>query len=611
MEFRVLSSLRGKVNEEEFLTIITSLSLLEFEDSNNIEIILKSGEDAGESFLKKTSQIVVELKVELPWFMDCFENTVNKIDSATLSSVLFESLEYFKKYKPNVVLTNFIENHVEYFGKIAGVHSTPMDVNGLALQILDVQPNESYLEPTAGFGNALNHLLINNPEQEIFAQDISGFASDIIKIRAILANASNTTVQTDDVLVNPQYVKSGKLQKFDVVYSDAPFSMSTDSTDFYDTDSYNRYNYGQSPKSRADWAFISNGISSLNENGRALFVVAQGALFRGGKEATIRKNIIELDLIESVINLPSNLLDNTAIPISMIIINKNKSDKMKNVIRMVEAEEFFTKKRRDKYLSVENINQILELMKYGNQEQNVALVKKSELEEYSLNVKRYVMLDQIIQDKVIGNVVVKAEEIEKLDTFQLQEKAEIIRGVNLTKTTDKNQYKVIKISDINEEGHIDFEKLSIANFSDNTKTEKYMVRKGDLIITTRGSTIKTSVIKKDIENVLVTQNLAVIRVNKEINEDWLDFYLNSPIGIFEIEKRLIGETVQSLLHTAIGEINIPKISYETQIDIIQKYTQKTNEIKNKIKELEQSIVHEKEKALEKMSLNKTFKKITD
>ena len=138
-----------------------------------------------------------------------------------------------------------------------------------------------------------------------------------------------------------------------------------------------------------------------------------------------------------------------------------------------------------------------------------------------------------------------------------------------------------------------------------------MVRKGDLIITTRGSTIKTSVIKKDIENVLVTQNLAVIRVNKEINEDWLDFYLNSPIGIFEIEKRLIGETVQSLLHTAIGEINIPKISYETQIDIIQKYTQKTNEIKNKIKELEQSIVHEKEKALEKMSLNKTFKKITD
>lgn len=609
MLYNSLVDLRGRLDQDGYLSIVASLALLEFDDSNNIEKILKEGEDTSEYYLSTIREVINKLSVDLSSFESSLINSLAEINNSKLSNILFEALELFKKKLPSDVLSDYINLYSEQFGKDASVYSTPTDINKLALNILQIQQDESYLEPTAGLGNAAIQLLMKNPEQNIFTQEISKFISDITKIRTILLNATNTIVSTGDVLVKPQYIKDNELLKYDVVYSDAPFSVSVWSDDIYKNDPYNRFIYGNAPKSRADWAFISNGISSLKNDGRALFIVAQGALFRGGKEAEIRKKIIELDLIESVIGLTSNLLINTAIPIAMIVVNRNKSEIMKNKIRMIDAEEIYTKERRNqRYLSDSNIEEILDLLNPSFEADNVAQVNNSELDDYNLNISRYISVDQLVEDSELGEVLVKAEAVDDLETVKLQDIAEITRGVNITKNSDHNEYKVIKISDI-EKGKIDFNKLSVEKFSNNTKVENYMVQKGDLLISTRGENIKTAVIRENIEEVLVSQNLALIRVGEKLDVEWLNFYLNSPVGQFEIQEKLKGETVKSLSPAAIRELKIPLIELEDQVNITKQYKDVKETIEKQIRQLKNNIAKEKKYALEKMGLRETFKVI--
>ena len=54
-----------------------------------------------------------------------------------------------------------------------------------------------------------------------------------------------------------------------------------------------------------------------------------GVLFRGGAEGAIRKGLIEEDLIEAVIGLPSNLFYGTGIPACILILNRNKAEERK------------------------------------------------------------------------------------------------------------------------------------------------------------------------------------------------------------------------------------------------------------------------------------------
>jgi len=68
-------------------------------------------------------------------------------------------------------------------------------------------------------------------------------------------------------------------------------------------------------------------ISKLSANGKAAIVLANGSLSAGGQEAEIRRNLIEADLIDCIIAMPSNLFYTVTIPCSIWIINRNKKQK--------------------------------------------------------------------------------------------------------------------------------------------------------------------------------------------------------------------------------------------------------------------------------------------
>ena len=70
-------------------------------------------------------------------------------------------------------------------------------------------------------------------------------------------------------------------------------------------------------------------IMTLSPNGRLCSVVPHGVLFRGGQEGKIRKQMLEEDLIEAVIGLPSNYSLEQIFLEHLLIINKNKASERK------------------------------------------------------------------------------------------------------------------------------------------------------------------------------------------------------------------------------------------------------------------------------------------
>lgn len=78
-------------------------------------------------------------------------------------------------------------------------------------------------------------------------------------------------------------------------------------------------------------------VAILNINGRAGVVVPHGVLFRGGNEGTIRKSLLEDDLVEAVIGLAPNLFYGTGIPGAILILNRAKSEERKGKVLFIDA----------------------------------------------------------------------------------------------------------------------------------------------------------------------------------------------------------------------------------------------------------------------------------
>lgn len=93
-----------------------------------------------------------------------------------------------------------------------------------------------------------------------------------------------------------------------------------------------RWKYGLPPANNANYAWIQHMIHHLAPNGKIGLVLANGALStQTGGEGEIRKKIIEADLVEAIVAMPSNLFYSVTIPVTLWFISKNKKNKGKTV----------------------------------------------------------------------------------------------------------------------------------------------------------------------------------------------------------------------------------------------------------------------------------------
>ena len=123
----------------------------------------------------------------------------------------------------------------------------------------------------------------------------------------------------EDTFLNDQH----PTMRADYVMANPPFNLTPWGADKLKED--RRWKFGMPPASNANFAWIQHMIWHLAPNGKMGMVLANGSLSsQSGGEGEIRKNIIEEDLVECIIALPTQLFYTTQIPVSLWFISKKK-----------------------------------------------------------------------------------------------------------------------------------------------------------------------------------------------------------------------------------------------------------------------------------------------
>lgn len=194
--------------------------------------------------------------------------------------------------------------------------------------------------------------------------------------------------------------------KADYILANPPFNISDWGQEKLLDDA--RWKYGIPPKGNANYAWLQHMISKLSINGKAAIILANGSLFAGGQEETIRKNLIEADLVDCILSMPSNLFYTVTIPCSIWIINRNKKQKGKTLF--IDARNLGTMvTRKLRELNEEEIMKIADTYRNYQNDENyedvLGFCKVSTIEEikennYVLTPGRYVGTEEQEDDGI-------------------------------------------------------------------------------------------------------------------------------------------------------------------------------------------------------------------
>ena len=357
-----------------------------------------------------------------PELRDVFENVdfVQFTTSRENAEILRQLVELFSARSLHNVSPDILGDAYEwilhYFAPQKakeGEVYTPREVIKLIVEMLAPKPGESIYDPACGSGGMLiiSYKYVENEHGRkeadklfLFGQEANHKTLALAKMNLYIHDIRNAQLVLGDTLLYPKFKEGEGIKKFDIVIANPPWNQ----------DGYNeavlkkgefwkeRYKFGFTPRQSADWAWIQHMLSSAKDSsGRVGVVIDNGCLFRGGKEKVIRTQILNADLIETVILLPEKLFYNTGAPGAIIILNKNKQNKNKVLFINASKEyEQHPEVRKLNRLGDEHIKKIANAYKeFKDIKGFCKVVSLDEIKEndYNLNVTLYVFPEEEIE----------------------------------------------------------------------------------------------------------------------------------------------------------------------------------------------------------------------
>mgnify|MGYP000570757270 FL=1 len=300
-----------------------------------------------------------------------------------------------------------IKRFADKTNKKAGEFYTPRTIVRLMVNILDPQAGESVYDPACGTGGMLletiHHVKDNGGDPRLLkikGQEKNLTTEAIARMNLFLHGQEDFDIVRGDTLREPKFLVSDRLETFDCVIANPPFSLKEWGYDLWSADPYGRNQYGLAPQTNGDFAWVQHMFASLNDHGRMAVVLPHGVLFRGGAEGIIREHLLKENRIVAVVGVASNLFYGTGIPACILVLRKQRPDAHKDHVLIINAEEIFTKGRAQNSLSetqADDIYDIYRKMRTKGPEANdidgvARWVPHSEIEEndFNLNIARYV-----------------------------------------------------------------------------------------------------------------------------------------------------------------------------------------------------------------------------
>lgn len=375
----------------------------------------------------KVSQTLTRIETANPTLAGVFGDVnwanTERLPESALAGLLdaFHGLQLDRDHVKGDMLGNAYEYLLREFaeasGKKAGEFFTPRHVVHLLVKILDPQPGDTVVDPACGSGgmlvetaNAVRAAGGNPDSLRLNGQEVNLTTSAIAKMNLYLHGLEDFRIRRGDTFREPKFVDRGRLETFDVVIANPPFSLQNWGAADWAKDPYGRVICAVPPTKNGDYAWIQHMIASTkDETGRVGVVMPHGVLFRGGKEGDIRKCLLEKDLLEAVIGLPNNLFYSTSIPVCLLIWRKTKTPERRNKVLFIDASKRFKAGKNQNTMTEDDIETVLAAYQRGEDIDgdgglNLRLVHMDEIatNNHDLNIGRY------LQTEVAAEVDVEA-----------------------------------------------------------------------------------------------------------------------------------------------------------------------------------------------------------
>jgi type I restriction enzyme M protein len=312
-------------------------------------------------------------------------------------------------------------------GKKAGEFYTPQQISNILSAIVTLDSQEPKTGPrrkldsvfdfACGSGSLLLNIRHRMKEAggsigKIVGQEYNITTYNLARMNMLLHGVKDTEFEIyhGDTLKNDwdwlRETNPAKKPRFDAVVANPPFSYRWEPGEAMAQDPRFK-NHGVAPKSAADFAFLLHGLHYLKDDGVMAIILPHGVLFRGGKEADIRRKLLEDGHIDTVIGLPANLFYSTGIPVCILVLKKCKKP---DDVLFINAAEHFTKGKRQNQLSDQDITRIVST--YRDRTEQARYSRRVSMQEiidndFNLNISRYVSTAQA--EKEVDLVAVHAE----------------------------------------------------------------------------------------------------------------------------------------------------------------------------------------------------------
>ena len=327
-----------------------------------------------------------------------FANTVERLHKAGLLYLVVEKFAHIELHPRRVdnvqmglVFEELIRKFAEISNETAGEHFTPREVIRLMVSLLFIEDDEALTrpgivrtiyDPTAGTGGMLSvageHLHDINPgaRMSMYGQELNPESYAICKADMLIKGQDVRNIVLGNTLSEDGLL--GKL--FDYMLSNPPFGVEWKKVEkevrreAEDKGFAGRFGPGLPRVSDGSLLFLLHLISKMRpaeQGGSRIGIVLNGSpLFTGGAgsgESEIRRYLLENDLVEAIVGLPTDMFYNTGISTYVWILTNRKVEDRKGWVQLIDASSFWHKMRKSlgskrKELSDAHIAEITRLL---------------------------------------------------------------------------------------------------------------------------------------------------------------------------------------------------------------------------------------------------------
>lgn len=286
-------------------------------------------------------------------------------------------------------------------GKSKGQFYTPAEVSRIMAKVIGIGPDtrqdQTIYDPTCGSGSLLLKAADEAPSGiTIYGQEMDNATWALARMNLILHDHPTAELWRGNTLASPYFKNpDDSLKTFDFAVANPPFSAKAWTSGLNpEHDEYERFVYGIPPAKNGDYAFLLHLIASLRSNGKGAIILPHGVLFRGNKEADIRKNLIRRGFIKGIIGLPANLFYGTGIPACILVIDKENAHARTGIF-MIDASRGFLKDGNKNRLRAQDIHRIVDVFNRQIESPRYSrMVPVAEIgnlaNDYNLNIPRYI-----------------------------------------------------------------------------------------------------------------------------------------------------------------------------------------------------------------------------